>query len=120
VRGEAEPDAFPEGLRGTQSDPRILGVQGVTHAVTRVLERSLRDGQVVGVLGPEGSGELPDRGVRQVDDFIIDQVKPPGREPVASRPCPGPPHPDIDIERLRLLLREAFAAAGGHHDNRAE
>ena len=30
------------------------------------------------------------------------------------------PHPEIDAERLRLLLREAFAAAGGHHDNWAE
>lgn len=29
-------------------------------------------------------------------------------------------HPTIDTERLRLLLREAFAAAGGHHDNWAE
>jgi PPOX class probable F420-dependent enzyme len=30
---------------------------------------------------------------------------------------PDDPHPEIDAERLRLLLREAFAAAGGHHDN---
>lgn len=30
------------------------------------------------------------------------------------------PHPEIDNERLRLLLREAFVAAGGHHDNWAE
>jgi len=30
------------------------------------------------------------------------------------------PHPEIDTERLRLLLREAFVAAGGHHDNWAE
>ena len=30
---------------------------------------------------------------------------------------PDDPHPEIDTERLRLLLREAFAAAGGHHDN---
>jgi PPOX class probable F420-dependent enzyme len=33
---------------------------------------------------------------------------------------PDDPHPEIDTERLRLLLREAFAAAGGHHDNWAE
>jgi len=26
-------------------------------------------------------------------------------------------HPQIDAERRRLLLREAFAAAGGRHDN---
>jgi PPOX class probable F420-dependent enzyme len=30
---------------------------------------------------------------------------------------PDDPHPEIDAERLRLLLREAFAAAGGHHDD---
>jgi len=30
---------------------------------------------------------------------------------------PDDPDPEIDKERLRLLLREAFTAAGGHHDN---
>jgi len=33
---------------------------------------------------------------------------------------PDDPHPEIDTERLRLLLREAFTAAGGNHDNWAE
>ena len=33
---------------------------------------------------------------------------------------PDDPHSEIDAERLRLLLREAFAAAGGRHDNWAE
>jgi PPOX class probable F420-dependent enzyme len=33
---------------------------------------------------------------------------------------PDDPHAGIDTERLRLLLREAFAAAGGHHDDWAE
>jgi PPOX class probable F420-dependent enzyme len=33
---------------------------------------------------------------------------------------PDDPHPDIDDERLRLLLREIFTAAGGTHDNWAE
>ena len=33
---------------------------------------------------------------------------------------PDDPHPEIDAERLRLLLREAFTAAGGNHDNWAE
>jgi PPOX class probable F420-dependent enzyme len=34
----------------------------------------------------------------------------------------GPDDPDasIDTQRLRLLLREAFTAAGGNHDNWAE
>ncbi|CUU56799.1 PPOX class probable F420-dependent enzyme [Parafrankia irregularis] len=30
---------------------------------------------------------------------------------------PDDPHPDIDAERLRLLLREVFVAAGGTHDD---
>lgn len=30
---------------------------------------------------------------------------------------PDDPHPDVDAERLRLLLREIFAAAGGSHDD---
>jgi PPOX class probable F420-dependent enzyme len=30
---------------------------------------------------------------------------------------PDDPHPAVDGERLRLLLREAFTAAGGTHDN---
>jgi PPOX class probable F420-dependent enzyme len=33
---------------------------------------------------------------------------------------PDDPHPEIDTERLRLLLREAFTAVGGNHDNWAE
>jgi PPOX class probable F420-dependent enzyme len=30
---------------------------------------------------------------------------------------PDDTHPDIDAERLRLLLREVFTAAGGSHDD---
>jgi PPOX class probable F420-dependent enzyme len=30
---------------------------------------------------------------------------------------PDDPHPDVDHERLRLLLREVFVAAGGTHDD---
>ncbi|MEU4219841.1 TIGR03618 family F420-dependent PPOX class oxidoreductase [Actinoplanes sp. NPDC026623] len=33
---------------------------------------------------------------------------------------PGDPRPWLDPERLRLLLREIFAAAGGTHDDWAE
>jgi PPOX class probable F420-dependent enzyme len=33
---------------------------------------------------------------------------------------PDDPNAQIDSERLRLLLREAFAAAGGSHDDWAE
>lgn len=30
---------------------------------------------------------------------------------------PDDPHPEVDAERLRLLLRQIFAAAGGSHDD---
>jgi PPOX class probable F420-dependent enzyme len=30
---------------------------------------------------------------------------------------PDDPHPNVDSERLRLLLREIFSAAGGTHDD---
>jgi PPOX class probable F420-dependent enzyme len=30
---------------------------------------------------------------------------------------PDDPHPEVDDERLRLLLREIFTAAGGSHDD---
>jgi PPOX class probable F420-dependent enzyme len=30
---------------------------------------------------------------------------------------PDDPHPDVDGERLRLLLREVFVAAGGTHED---
>jgi hypothetical protein len=30
---------------------------------------------------------------------------------------PDDPRPDVDAERLRLLLREIFTAAGGSHDD---
>ena len=30
---------------------------------------------------------------------------------------PDDPHSEVDSERLRLLLREVFVAAGGSHDN---
>jgi PPOX class probable F420-dependent enzyme len=30
---------------------------------------------------------------------------------------PDDPHPDVDDERLRILLREVFTAAGGTHDD---
>ena len=30
---------------------------------------------------------------------------------------PDDPHPLVDAEQLRLLLREVFVAAGGEHDD---
>jgi PPOX class probable F420-dependent enzyme len=33
---------------------------------------------------------------------------------------PDDPHPGVDVEQLRMLLREAFVAAGGSHSDWAE
>ena len=38
-------------------------------------------------------------------------------EGVAQLVGPDDPHPEIDDERLRTLLREVFVAAGGAHEN---
>ncbi len=38
-------------------------------------------------------------------------------EGVAQIIGPDDPHPDVDAERYRLLLREVFTSAGGHHDD---
>ncbi len=38
-------------------------------------------------------------------------------EGVAELIGPQDPHPQVDAERLRLLLREVFTAAGGTHDD---
>lgn len=38
-------------------------------------------------------------------------------EGVAELIGPDDPHPQVDGERLRILLREVFTAAGGTHDN---
>jgi PPOX class probable F420-dependent enzyme len=41
-------------------------------------------------------------------------------EGLATLVGPDDPHPDIDAEGLRLLLRDVFLAAGGAHDNWGE
>lgn len=38
-------------------------------------------------------------------------------EGTAELAGPDDPHPWLDGERLRVLLREVFTAAGGHHDD---
>lgn len=38
-------------------------------------------------------------------------------EGIADLIGPDDPHPGVDAERLRLLLREIFVAAGGTHDD---
>jgi PPOX class probable F420-dependent enzyme len=41
-------------------------------------------------------------------------------EGIAEIIGPDDPHPQVSPERLRLLLREVFSAAGGTHDDWAE
>lgn len=38
-------------------------------------------------------------------------------EGIAELIGPDDPHPQVDRERLRMLLRDVFTAAGGTHDN---
>ena len=65
-----------------------------------VLEGSLCEGQIIGVLGSQGRGELPERGVGQVDDFIPGQV--------------GPRGVSLQLHDLRLIAsRGDERAAGG-------
>jgi hypothetical protein len=68
--GEAETDALTQCLRRAQGDPGILDVPRVTYAVTRVLECRSGEGHVVGVLGPQSAGQLPDR-AGSLDEEVI-------------------------------------------------
>src|ERR1035437_4532750 len=72
--GEAETNALTKCLRSAQSDSGILDVPGVMYAVTRVLECRPAERRGVAVLNPQTAGQLLDRGVGQVDDFIAGQV----------------------------------------------
>jgi PPOX class probable F420-dependent enzyme len=83
-----------------------------------VLQHPLTGDQVVGLVAAGGS--------RKLDNLRADP-----RATIVARAgwqwatVEGPaqliglddPHPDVDDERLRLLLREIFTAAGGSHDD---
>ena len=83
-----------------------------------VLRHPLTDVPVVGLVAIGGSRKL--RNLRA--DFRATVAAKAGWEWAAvegSAQLIGPddPHPDLDHERLRLLLREIFTAAGGTHDD---
>ena len=83
-----------------------------------VLRHPLTDVPVVGLVAIGGSRKL--RNLRA--DFRATVAAKAGWEWAAvegSAQLIGPddPHPDVDDERLRLLLREIFTAAGGTHDD---
>jgi PPOX class probable F420-dependent enzyme len=83
-----------------------------------VLAHPSRDGQVVGLVAVGGSRKL--RHLRA--DPRVTIVARAGWqwatvEGEAEIIGPDDPHPDVDGEALRLLLRDIFRAAGGTHDD---
>lgn len=83
-----------------------------------VLHHPLRDGQVVGLVAIGGSRKL--RHLR-ADPRATIVARAGWRwvtvEGEAEIIGPDDPHPEVDAEGLRLLLREIFIAAGGSHDD---
>jgi PPOX class probable F420-dependent enzyme len=98
----------------------LRGEGGVQSSVVNagVLVHPLRGGQVVGFVATGGSRKL--RNLRS-DPRVTIVVRAGWRwatvEGDAEIIGPDDPHPDIDGEALRLLLRDIFRAAGGTHDD---
>lgn len=98
----------------------VRGDGGVQSSVVNagVLAHPLRDGQVVGLVATGGSRKL--RHLRA--DPRVTIVARAGWqwatvEGDAEIIGPDDPHPNVDGETLRLLLRDIFQAAGGTHDD---
>lgn len=98
----------------------LRGDGGIQSSVVNagVLQHPLTDVPVVGLVAVGGGRKL--RNLRA--DPRATMVAKAGWEWAAvegSAQLIGPddPHPDVDNERLRLLLREIFTAAGGTHDD---
>lgn len=81
-----------------------------------VLEHPLRGGQIVGLVAIGGSRKL--RNLR-ADPRVAIVARSGWRwatvEGEAEIVGPDDPHPDVDGEAMRLLLRDIFRAAGGSH-----
>ncbi len=83
-----------------------------------VLEHPLKGGQVVGLVAIGGSRKLKNlRSDPRATIVIRAGWRWATVEGDAEIIGPDDPHPDIDSERLRILLREIFKAAGGTHDD---
>ena len=83
-----------------------------------VLEHPLRAGQVVGLVAIGGSHKL--RNLRaQPRATIVARAGWQWATVEGDAEIIGPddPHPDVDGDALRLLLRDIFRAAGGTHDD---
>jgi PPOX class probable F420-dependent enzyme len=98
----------------------LRGDGGVQSSVVNagVLAHPLRDGQVVGLVATGGSRKL--RNLR-ADPRVTIVARAGWRwatvEGDAEIIGPDDPHPGVDGEALRLLLRDIFQAAGGTHDD---
>jgi PPOX class probable F420-dependent enzyme len=83
-----------------------------------VLEHPLRDGPVVGLVATGGSRKLHNL---RADPRATILARAGWRWATVEGDCqiigPDDPHPHVDEETLRLLLRDIFRAAGGTHDN---
>jgi PPOX class probable F420-dependent enzyme len=83
-----------------------------------VLAHPLKGGQVVGLVAIGGSRKLQHL---RSDPRATIVVRAGWRwatvEGVAEIIGPDDPHPDVDAEALRMLLRDIFSAAGGTHDD---
>jgi PPOX class probable F420-dependent enzyme len=83
-----------------------------------VLSHPVTGAQVVGLVSAGGTRKLAHL---RADPAIAVVVRAGWRwvtvEGRAELIGPDDPHPEVDGERLRLLLREVFTAAGGTHDD---
>lgn len=83
-----------------------------------VLEHRLKGGQVVALVATGGSRKLHNL---RADPRVTIVARAGWRwatvEGDAEITGPDDPHPDVDGEALRLLLRDIFRAAGGTHDD---
>lgn len=83
-----------------------------------VLEHPLRGGQVVGLVARGGSRKLDHlRADPRVTLVVRAGWQWTTAEGTAELIGPDDPHPDVDAEALRVLLRDIFKAAGGDHDD---
>ncbi|MET9022808.1 TIGR03618 family F420-dependent PPOX class oxidoreductase [Actinopolymorpha sp. NPDC004070] len=83
-----------------------------------VLEHPLLGGQVVGLVAIGGSRKLSNLRADPRATIVVragwQWAAVEGEVDIIG---PDDPHPEVDAEALRLLLREVFCAAGGtHHD----
>ncbi|GBE67965.1 hypothetical protein MFM001_44270 [Mycobacterium sp. MFM001] len=83
-----------------------------------VLQHPLTDSTVVGLVAIGGSRKLHNlRADPRATVVARSGWRWAAVEGTAQLIGPDDPHPDVDDERLRLLLREIFTAAGGTHDD---